>query len=77
MPNVGKLPDRDIPEPDRATPGPSGPAKKPLIDESEIGGSMKTEEPLGWDQAPQDIKDPADKRHPRPDGIGGLKDTGD
>ncbi len=45
---------------------------KPLVDESEIEGSMHTEEPMGWDQAPQAIKDPRQKRHPRPDGVGGL-----
>ena len=73
MPNVGKLPERDIPEPDRKTPGPSGPAKRPLVSESEIEGSMKTEEPTGWDLAPQAIEDPRQKRHPRPDGVGALE----
>ena len=34
--------------------------------------SMKDEEPLGWDQAPTDIKDPAQKRHPRTEGKGGT-----
>jgi hypothetical protein len=34
---------------------------------------MKTEEPDGWDQAPTDIKDPRQKRHPRPDGVGGSE----
>ena len=34
--------------------------------------SMKDEEPLGWDQVPQDIKDPEQKRHPRTEGKGGT-----
>jgi hypothetical protein len=43
------------------------------VDESEIEGSMKTEEPTGWDLAPQAIEDPRQKRHPRPDGVGALE----
>ena len=35
--------------------------------------SMHEEEPLGWDQAPSDIKDPRKKRHPRTEGRGGVK----
>lgn len=46
---------------------------KPLVSESEIAGSMNTEEPAGWDLAPQDIKDPQMKRHPRTEGKGGLE----
>ena len=34
--------------------------------------SMHEEEPLGWDQAPQDIKNPRAKRHPRTKGNGGV-----
>lgn len=34
--------------------------------------SMKDEEPLGWDLAPNDIKDPRQKRHPRTEGKGGT-----
>lgn len=34
--------------------------------------SMFEEEPTGWDQAPQDIKDPQQKRHPRTEGKGGT-----
>ena len=34
--------------------------------------SMKDEEPMGWDQAPQDIQDPKQQRHPRTDGKGGT-----
>ena len=34
--------------------------------------SMKEEEPEGWDQAPQDIDDPQQKRHPRTEGKGGV-----
>ena len=44
----------------------------PLVDERKIAGSMHTEEPDGWDQAPQDIHNPRQKRHPRPDGKGGV-----
>jgi hypothetical protein len=33
---------------------------------------MKDEEPLGWDQAPTDIKDPRQQRHPRTEGKGGT-----
>lgn len=35
--------------------------------------SMHEEEPDGWDLAPQDIKDPRHKRHPRTEGRGGTK----
>jgi hypothetical protein len=35
--------------------------------------SMKDEEPLGWDQAPQDIHDPTKQRHPRREGKGGVE----
>ncbi len=34
--------------------------------------SMNDEEPLGWDQAPQNIKNPSDKRHPKKEGKGGT-----
>lgn len=34
--------------------------------------SMKDEEPLGWDQAPTDIHDPQQQRHPRREGKGGT-----
>lgn len=45
----------------------------PLPAGGAIKGSMKTEEPQGWDQAPTDIKDPRAQRHPRPDGLGGSE----
>jgi hypothetical protein len=35
--------------------------------------SMKDEEPLGWDQAPTDIHDPTQQRHPRREGKGGVE----
>ena len=35
--------------------------------------SMKDEEPLGWDQAPTDIHDPEQQRHPRTEGKGGTR----
>ena len=34
--------------------------------------SMKDEEPMGWDQAPTDIHNPRDQRHPRQEGKGGT-----
>lgn len=34
--------------------------------------SMKDEEPMGWDQAPQDIHNPRDQRQPRTGGKGGT-----
>ena len=34
--------------------------------------SMKDDEPLGWDQAPTDIHDPEQQRHPRREGKGGT-----
>ena len=34
--------------------------------------SMKEEEPDGWDQAPSDIHDPRQQRHPRREGKGGT-----
>jgi hypothetical protein len=39
--------------------------------------SMHDEEPDGWDQAPTDIRDPRQKRHPRTGGKGGTPDAGD
>ncbi len=35
--------------------------------------SMHDEEPDGWDQAPMDIHDPKQKRHPRTEGKGGTE----
>lgn len=34
--------------------------------------SMFEEEPLGWDQAPEDIRNPRDQRQPKTDGKGGT-----
>ena len=34
--------------------------------------SMKDEEPMGWDQAPADIQNPREQRHPRREGKGGT-----
>ena len=39
--------------------------------------SMHDEEPDGWDQAPVDIDNPTQKRHPRTGGKGGTPDAGD
>jgi hypothetical protein len=71
MPNAGKPLDSEVPGPKR-TAKPGATDKKGLVDEREIEGTMHDEEPLGWDQTPQDIKDVEQKRHPRPDGAGGL-----
>ena len=37
-----------------------------------VDHSMKDEEPDGWDLAPNDIKNPREKRHPRTEGKGGT-----
>ncbi len=37
-----------------------------------VDHTMFDEEPTGWDQAPQAIKDPQQKRHPRTEGKGGT-----
>lgn len=43
----------------------------------DVDHSMHDEEPLGWDQAPQDISDPRHARHSRQEGKGGTPDAGD
>jgi len=48
---------------------------KPLVPEDQIEGDMTTEEPQGWDQVPTDIHDPKHQRHPRPDGLGAVKQS--
>lgn len=58
-------PQRQINGEDAPRPG-SGPAAR------QPDHSMKDEEPLGWDQAPTDIHDPEQKRHPRKEGKGGT-----
>lgn len=49
--------------------------KTPLPSGGTIEGDMKTEEPTGWDQAPQEATLPRNKRQPRPDGVGGSDPT--
>jgi hypothetical protein len=39
--------------------------------------SMQEEEPLGWDQAPEDINDPRRQRQPRTGGKGGTPNVGE
>ncbi|HEY0007727.1 MAG TPA: hypothetical protein VGB55_03300 [Tepidisphaeraceae bacterium] len=73
MPHVGKPADRDVPGPPKPNTPDESTSVQPLTPQSEIKGSMKTEEPLGWDQAPKDIHDPRQQRHPRPDGVGGIE----
>ena len=74
MPNVGKPADKDVPHPPRIdTRSNDSTSVPPIVNEDEIAGSVHTEEPLGWDQVPKAIDNPREKRHPRPDGIGGIK----
>jgi hypothetical protein len=47
-----------------------GEPSEPAPDQPEH--SMKDEEPMGWDQAPQDIHEDRQKRHPRTEGRGGT-----
>lgn len=74
MPNAGKPADRDVPGPAKNDTGSNdSTTEPPLVDEADIAGSMHTEEPDGWDQAPQAIDNVREKRHPRPDGVGGIE----
>ena len=61
-------PDREITGQDNVNRRASASPTQPQPDHS-----MHEEEPLGWDQAPTDIKDPQQKRHPRKEGRGGVK----
>jgi len=72
MPHAGKTDDSRIKGPPRVPKAGDATTSPPLFRENEIDGSMHTEEPMGSDLAPLDIHDPEKKRHPRPDGIGGL-----
>lgn len=45
---------------------------QPSVNPGQVAHSMKDEEPTGWDQAPQDIHDPQQQRHPRTEGKGGV-----
>jgi hypothetical protein len=47
-------------------------SKGPETDPAKVDHSMKQEEPTGWDQAPTDIHDPQQQRHPRTEGKGGV-----
>jgi hypothetical protein len=65
-------------------PGGTGGAGQPLnqIDLSKPAPkqpdhSMREEEPMGSDDAPTDIKDPRQQRHPRTGGKGGTPDAGE
>ena len=75
MPHVGKPADLDVPEPRGGNGAAESTSVKPVSPQNEIEGDMTTEEPSGWDQAPQAIDDPRQKRHPRPDGVGGIKEA--
>ena len=46
------------------------PRARPAAEQPEQ--SMKDEEPMGWDQAPTDIQNPREQRHPRREGKGGT-----
>jgi hypothetical protein len=52
--------------------GAANPMSRPLPG-NEPDHSMHDEEPDGWDQAPMDIHDPRQQRHPRREGKGGTK----
>ncbi len=65
-------------------PGGTGGAGQPLnqIDLSKPAAkqpdhSILDEEADGWDQAPTDVKDPRQQRHPRTGGKGGTPDAGE
>ena len=45
---------------------------QPSVNPGTVQHSMKEEEPTGWDQAPTDIHDPRQQRHPRTEGKGGV-----
>jgi hypothetical protein len=38
----------------------------------QLDHTMNEEEPMGWDQAPEDIHNPRDQRQPKADGLGGT-----
>jgi hypothetical protein len=63
------VPPRATPESER--PAPTSDRSAPLPPGGEVAGDMTTEEPDGWDLAPNDIQEAEQKRHPRPDGVGG------
>lgn len=73
MPNAGKPMDDQTNGPPKRNVGEDSTQTGPITPPEKIEGSMHTEEPTGWDLAPQDIKDPQQKRHPRPDGEGGIR----
>jgi hypothetical protein len=52
--------------------GTPNPVSRPLPG-NEPDHSMHDEEPDGWDQAPTDIHDPKQRRHPRREGKGGTQ----
>ena len=63
---------RDARPLDRPTGEGRGGAPASSVNARQPDHSMKDEEPLGWDQAPEDIHDPRDQRQPRTDGKGGT-----
>lgn len=73
MPNVGKSMDNQVKGPAQPPAASTSTPSDPLPTGGSIRGDMNSEEPLGWDQAPQDIQHPRHKRHSRPDGVGGLE----
>lgn len=63
-------------DPSRSINADDAPAKPETADRAirqQPDHSMKDEEPLGWDQAPMDIHNPREKRHPRPKDPGGTR----
>jgi hypothetical protein len=78
-PPVHEAPDKNAPEgtPGRRTNRPESDSMENSTrvrggDPESVDHSMHDEEPLGWDQAPQDIRDKEQKRHSRTEGKGGV-----
>jgi hypothetical protein len=65
-----RQPPRQINAEDERQLGDDARAARPLPEQPDH--SMHEEEPLGWDQAPTDIHNPREKRHPRKEGKGGT-----
>jgi hypothetical protein len=78
--NVGDQQDQAVlnrQKPDRQVNAEDLPQSHRVPPHQQPGHSMADEEPLGWDQAPQDVHDPRQQRHPRTEGKGGTPDEGE
>lgn len=65
-------PDRQINAEDQMNERNAGPADGTKINPPQPEQSLPEEEPLGWDQAPQDIHDSRYQRQPKTEGKGGT-----